>query len=1004
MKLDIIIPVYRNADLVEACLDSLNAHIGEVADYAPRIIVINDSPDDEAVTALLARYAQRGTIQELVTNGQNAGFVTSVNKGLALAKARGAAALLVNSDTLTYRNTLAEMLAVLQADPQIGFVCPRSNNASISTFPQSPHAMSGIFVMPDACYAAWQSVQAYLPRYSWAPTAVGFYMLIAPSVVLNFAPLDEAFGIGYEEENDLVMRAGQVGFRAVLANHAYAYHAGSASFLLRDIDLKGQREGNLQKITKRHPGFLPLVQAYEASAGYRAELKIRQMVPTTDGRLKIAINLLTFGRHHNGTTDYMMHFIRWCERSAPADVDITVICEPSVARFHGIDKMQRIKQRRECDPVYAIAIMPGQPFDLQTVRTMEHLAPVTIYGMLDVIAVDCSHLRADNGLETLWAYIARHANGLVFISRFSENTFRNRFPRQFKAPAYTRLLPTKVDAYADRYQKAERGRDHVLVMGNHFPHKASQEVGALIAQAHPNLSLTILGGESKEEGNARTLQAGTLPDELMNDLFARSSAVVLPSYYEGFGLSIMHALALGKPVIARDIPPTREILATFGKTNGISLFTDNRDVPALIGKAISAERSTVEEKGGADWDQWSKGFFEFALGLAKSPDLHDRLVDRIEAADALHGMPSPLAATGAGHIPGSAPSLGSAGSVVRIADLLQLRGDAFVQAAYRQLLGRPADPAGLEHHVALLARGTTKAQIIEAFLGTDEFLERRTPVSVIGRELLRNKSRWPKAIRLPQLRHDAPVEEAPVAESPAASPPPAPPPSPRPAAPPPPPPPSPPPPAPRPASNKPLVQIAELLPLDGADFVDAFYRRLLGREADDAGLAHHVTLLDKGVSKVDILRAIVKTDEFTRYSATVQVEGLSLLDAPAKPANKRKKAAAPAPTAVQATPPPQPVASGKPVIQIGEMLALDNEAFVRAFYDKLLGRPADPAGLSHHVALLEGGETKVGMLRAILQSGEYRDRASSIIVAGREHLDTVRKGGWQAKLHKVVKH
>lgn len=997
MKLDIIIPVYRNADLVEACLDSLSAHIGEVADHAPRIIVINDSPDDEAVNALLARYAQRGTIQELVTNGQNAGFVASVNKGLALAKARGAAALLVNSDTLTYRNTLAEMLAVLEADPQIGFVCPRSNNASISTFPQSPHAMSGIFVMPDACYAAWQSVQAYLPRYSWAPTAIGFYMLIAPSVVLNFAPLDEAFGIGYEEENDLVMRAGQVGFRAVLANHAYAYHAGSASFLLRDIDLKGQREGNLQKIAKRHPGFLPLVQAYEASAGYRAELKIRQMVPTTDGRLKIAINLLTFGRHHNGTTDHMMHFIRWCERSAPGNVDITVICEPSVARFHGIDKMQRIKQRRECDPVYAIAIMPGQPFDLQTVRTMEHLAPVTVYGMLDVIALDCSHLRADNGLETLWAYVARHATGLFFNSRFSETTFRNRFPRQFKAPVYTRLLPTKLAAYAGRYQKAERGRDHVLVMGNHFPHKASHAVGALIAQAHPNLSLTILGGESKEEGNARTLQAGTLPDELMNDLFARSSAVVLPSYYEGFGLSIMNALALGKPVIARDIPPTREILATFGKTEGIFLFTDNRDVPALIGKAISAERSTVEEKGGADWDQWSKGLFEFALGLAKSPDLHDRLVDRIEAADALHGMPSPLANTDAGHVPGSAPSLGSAGSIVRIADLLQLRGDAFVQAAYRQLLGRPADPAGLEHHVALLARGTTKAQIIEAFLGTDEFIERRTPVSVIGRELLRNKSRWPKTIRLPQRRQEALEEEAPPPETPAASPPPAPPPPPRPTVAP-----SPPPPvsAPRPSSTKPLVQIADLLALDGADFVDAFYRRLLGREADDAGLAHHVALLGSGVSKVDILRAIVKTDEFARYSTTVQVEGLTLLDAPAKPA-KRKKAAQ---AAASPAPPPQPIASGKPIVQIGDMLALDNEAFVRSFYEKLLGRPADPAGLNHHVALLEGGETKVGMLRAILKSGEYRDRASSIIVTGREHLDSPTKAGWQSRLHKVMKH
>ncbi|KMS58713.1 DUF4214 domain-containing protein [Sphingobium cupriresistens] len=1002
MNLDIIIPVYRNADLVEACLDSLNAHVAEVADHAPRVIVINDSPDDQVVAALLAKYAKRGLIHELVTNQENVGFVKSVNKGLALAQDRAAAALLVNSDTLTYKNTLAEMLAVLQADPQIGFVCPRSNNASISTFPQSPHAMSGVFVMPDACYAAWRSVQSFLPRYSWAPTAVGFYMLIAPSVVANFAPLDEAFGVGYEEENDLVMRAGKVGFRAVMANHAYAYHAGSASFLLRDIDLKGQREGNLQKIAARHPEFLPLVRSYEASAGYRAELKLRQLVPNVDGKLKIAINLLTFGRHHNGTTDHMMNFIRWCERAAPNDVEIHAICEPSIARFHGIDKMQRIKQRRECDPIYAVAIMPGQPFDLQTVRTMEHLAPVTLYGMLDVIALDCSHMRAENGLDALWAYVARHANGLFFNSRFSETTFRNRFPRQFTVPAYTRLLPTKLAAYAGRYQKVDRARDHVLVMGNHFPHKASQEIGALIAQAHPNLAITILGGDSRVDGNARTVQAGTLPDEQMNDLFARSSAVVLPSYYEGFGLSIMNALALGKPVIARDIAPTREILATFGATSGIFLFTDNRDVPALIGKAISAEQSKVEEKSGGNWDQWSKGLFDFAMELAKSPDLHDRLVGRIEAADALHGATSAFTSTSSEYAADSALGLRSDGAVVRIADLLQLDSDAFVQAAYRQLLGRPVDPSGLEHHIALLNSGTTKAQIIEAFLETEEFRERRTPVSVVGRELLR-KSRWPKGLRFPQIKNEAAAKNEPGAVIDAAPPPSVQPQWPVIA----------PPPAPSQqvsaASHKAVVRIADLLALDAADFVDAFYRRLLGREADAAGFDHHIALLGSGTSKADILRSILKSGEFERNSDAVSVEGMELL-APENNSRRRRKTApsrSPTPSVAEKAPavpaPLAPVHPGKPVIQIGDMLALDNDTFVRTFYDQLLGRAADPAGLSHHLALLERGETKAGILRSILQSGEYQERASSVIVAGREHLEPQRKGGWPAKLHKIVK-
>lgn len=35
MKLDLIIPVYRNVDLVEACITSLVQHIDEVAAYDP---------------------------------------------------------------------------------------------------------------------------------------------------------------------------------------------------------------------------------------------------------------------------------------------------------------------------------------------------------------------------------------------------------------------------------------------------------------------------------------------------------------------------------------------------------------------------------------------------------------------------------------------------------------------------------------------------------------------------------------------------------------------------------------------------------------------------------------------------------------------------------------------------------------------------------------------------------------------------------------------------------
>ena len=68
-------------------------------------------------------------------------------------------------------------------------------------------------------------------------------------------------------------------------------------------------------------------------------------------------------------------------------------------------------------------------------------------------------------------------------------------------------------------------------------------------------------------------------------------------------------------------------------------------------------------------------------------------------------------------------------------------------------------------------------------------------------------------------------------------------------------------------------------------------------------------------------------------------------------------------------------------------LALDGDAFIEAFYIQILGRRADPAGLDHHRALIANGMTKEDMLRAIMDSPEFKDRRATITVIGADRLD-----------------
>ncbi|MCW2366813.1 GT2 family glycosyltransferase [Sphingobium sp. B7D2B] len=731
--IDILVPVYKNVDLVKACVDSLVAIKDEVAAYRPRIIVINDSPDDVATSRYLEEAAQSGLIDLLIVNECNVGFVRSVNTGLAEARKRKAAALLVNSDTVSFPGTLKEIIEVANLDDQIGFVCPRSNNASICTFPQSPHYRSGRTTTAEDCYQTWRSVQGFLPRYTFAPTAVGFYMLIKYNILVDFGGLDEEFGLGYEEENDFVMRANKVGFRAVLANHAYAYHAGSASFMLQNINLDSQRRGNFLKMKERHPEFLPLVKAYESSSSYRVERALRNLVPDQDGKLGLVLNCLAIGPYFNGTNELVVNVIREMGKARDGRFNVTILMEAEAAAFFGLDKLKNIRITEEIIDQYAVAIAFGQPYDLHSLNVLEVLAPINVVGMLDAISLDCGYLRVEQQMEDVWASTVRHSNGLFFISEFGKETIHRRFKVGPSTRSYARLLSTKVADYEERYKNVRDGQRHVFIAGNHFRHKASNRCAQILSKAFPSLYFHALG-EGSSEGNVHYMNSGNLSDDTMIDMMAGSSVIVLPSYYEGFGFSIMHALALRKPVVARDIPATREIMASFAAVEGVFVYADDSELPDALSKALSVAHSRVDDSSAGDWAEWTNGLLDFLSDLVDPAAVYEQASERMRERDWLRRLY---------HLEKS--SAGGAMATFSFDELSRLDDYAFVEFIYKHILGREPDAAGITHHLTLLAQGASRQGIINAFLTSEEYLRSERQVEFSG--LKKKKNFWARVGR-----------------------------------------------------------------------------------------------------------------------------------------------------------------------------------------------------------------------------------------------------------------
>jgi GT2 family glycosyltransferase len=752
---DIIVPVYKSVQLTTRCLNSLAEHMHEIASHDPRLIVINDSPDELDVRERLESFASRHSYVKLLENERNLGFVGTANRGLAISCKERRDVILVNADTETFPGTLENLLSVAYSDPQIGFVSPRSNNASFCSL---PHFHGGILADQAKSHWCWSVLARTMPAFHFTPTAVGFYLFIKHAVIANFGFLDPEFGIGYEEENDLILRANKVGYQAALANHAFAYHAGSASFTLLDMNLPAHQGANLKKMAQRHPEYLPLIRRYEDSAHFRAERLLSHALPSPTGRLKIVFDLSSVGPNFNGTNEMGMAIIEGlCERHA-SRFEINVICTPEAFKFHKLDRHEGIRRHNvdlETPEKFAIGVQIGQPFTVHAISVLEDLAVVNIFGMLDTIANDCGHLAITHQLDALWSHVARYANGLFYNSKFSEQVFDARFPDAKRLSKYARLLPTKLSGYKKAADAT--ATEHVLIMGNHFAHKASDTTAEILRAAFPTIQFVVLGKQSRVSGNVRTYRAGTLSDKQMGSLYTRASIVVLPSHVEGFGLGLVHALAAGKVVVARDIPATREILATYKRFSGVFLYAHDSDLMRAVRLAMNETASHVEDDGAESWHEWVDGFADFSARLLEQNDLFSRLVGRIQSGDSLRrselldrlqqsAPPRAIETTGnaaGAHLNSNKKLIEDEHGrkwlpVRQIKRLLSLEGEEFVYSTYVTILNRLPDSDGLVNYLTELQSGISKLEIIARLRNSSEGRKTRMPLTGYRREVLQS--------------------------------------------------------------------------------------------------------------------------------------------------------------------------------------------------------------------------------------------------------------------------
>jgi glycosyltransferase involved in cell wall biosynthesis len=228
--------------------------------------------------------------------------------------------------------------------------------------------------------------------------------------------------------------------------------------------------------------------------------------------------------------------------------------------------------------------------------------PLGYRGNLLVTIHDVFHLAVPHYLggyhkrlyaRALFAAVQRKAKAIVCVSEFTRRELgRLLNPRQ---PVYPIHLGVDEDWFEVPSSPRPHSKPYLVFLGNVKPHKNLRgllNAFALVAPNHPH-DLVVIGqregfitadrrvADQAQALSDRVIFTGRLSDAELKQYLSHASALVLPSFYEGFGLPPLEAMACGVPTIVSRAASLPEIC------QGASLYCDPHE-PDSIAAAIQA--------------------------------------------------------------------------------------------------------------------------------------------------------------------------------------------------------------------------------------------------------------------------------------------------------------------------------------------------------------------------------------------------------------------------------
>lgn len=241
-RVSVIILSYNNWPITYDCLQSI---LNETTWPNMEVIVIDNASDAETREQLAAMNKLGDPRLKVVFNDANRGYAGGNNQGMEMAD--GDIFVLLNSDTICPPDWLERILKHFST-PEIGMVGPMTNSA-------------GNEQMLDSLCTSKLDQRQWLKEFyriregrSHETDRLGFFCVaVRREAYEQIGGLDAGFEVGYFEDDDYCRRFVKEGWKLVVAEDAFVFHHGSASFKKLDQGLRKQIElKNKERFEAKH--------------------------------------------------------------------------------------------------------------------------------------------------------------------------------------------------------------------------------------------------------------------------------------------------------------------------------------------------------------------------------------------------------------------------------------------------------------------------------------------------------------------------------------------------------------------------------------------------------------------------------------------------------------------------------------------------------------------------------------------------------------------------------